>query len=217
MEISLSDLTQEQRRKLQEELKAKEQAEKEAYAREVETYRDMVSEAVTECFGRCKETSEMLARQKADIRDFFHDALELKAKLYGTKDGQQSHNFISRDGRYRIRLGYNVLDDYDDTAEAGVDMVKEYLEELRASGPSAQAAVDIAMSLLARDQKGNLKMSRIVTLRKHAQRSGNAKFIRGVDIIMDAYQPTKSKEFIRAEYKNEQGAWVNVPLGMTEA
>lgn len=75
----------------------------------------------------------------------------------------------------------------------------------------------MCLSLLAKDSKGTLKASKIMTLRKYAVESGDENFIRGVDVIMDAYRPERSKEFIRAEYKNEIGQWVNLPLGMTEA
>ena len=214
---NLNELTIEQRNELLAQLKEQEAAEKAARAAEIEAYKKLVSESVVECFAECKEVSAMLADRKTKIREMFADALTLKEKLYGVKEGQQSHSFISEDGRYRIKLGYYVLESYDDTAETGVAMIKEYLAELSATSPKAQEAVNIVMSLLARDQQGNLKMSRIMTLRKHAQESGNEKFMRGVDVIMDAYRPIKSKEYIKAEYKNELGTWVNVPLGMTEA
>ena len=42
-------------------------------------------------------------------------------------------------------------------------------------------------------------------------------FLDGVRIIEQAYRPVQTKTYVRAEYKNEAGAWVAVPLGMTEA
>ena len=70
---------------------------------------------------------------------------------------------------------------------------------------------------MARDKKGNLKPSKIVTLYKHAKESGSDKFMDGVEIIMNAYKPVPSKTYVRAEFKNDKGEWINVPLGMTEA
>ena len=40
---------------------------------------------------------------------------------------------------------------------------------------------------------------------------------KGVTIIKEAYRPERTKNFIRAQKKNEQGKWIDVPLGMTEA
>jgi hypothetical protein len=49
-----------------------------------------------------------------------------------------------------------------------------------------------------------------------AEDSGNDRFMEGVKIIEESYQPTVTKKYIRAEYKNEKGAWVIIPLSMTD-
>lgn len=64
---------------------------------------------------------------------------------------------------------------------------------------------------------GKVKASRVMQLRKMAEDSGNEMFLDGVRIIEQAYRPVQTKTYVRAEYKNEAGAWVAVPLGMTEA
>lgn len=215
--IDLNELTPEQRKKLQEELRQQEKAEKEQRDREIDSYKQMVSDAVVSCFPRLQSISGQLATAKAEIRQMFKAALDLKAELYDVKDGQRSHTFMSQDGRFRIKMGYYVTDNYDDTAEAGVSMVKEHLDELSATSSQAAQAVALARELLARDQDGNPKMSRVVRLRKLAKESGCEKFIRGVEIILDAYQPVRSKEFVQAQCKDNTGAWINIPLGITEA
>ena len=65
--------------------------------------------------------------------------------------------------------------------------------------------------------KGTLKASRVVQLRKIAEETGSERFMEGVQIIEEAYQPAISKQFVRAEMKNENGKWVCIPLGMTES
>jgi len=198
---------------------AEEEASAERRKREaIDAYKDLVSEAVTDAFEVLKQQSTALAQTKARVYKMFEKAREMKAELFQTKpNGQWSHTFSDRDGNVRIVLGVNTLDNYDDTAEDGIAMVNDYLDALAENNPNAQQAVKICRSLLSRDRKGNLKPSKIVTLRNHAVTSGNAKFIEGVDVIMNAYKPVASKQYIRAEYKNEQGAWVNLPLGITEA
>ena len=39
----------------------------------------------------------------------------------------------------------------------------------------------------------------------------------GLRIIQEAYRPEPTKTYVVAEEKNDLGAWVSVPLGMTEA
>ena len=39
----------------------------------------------------------------------------------------------------------------------------------------------------------------------------------GVQIIEEAYQPAISMQFIRADVKDDNGSWIAIPLGMSEA
>ena len=71
--------------------------------------------------------------------------------------------------------------------------------------------------LLAREAKGTLKARRIDQLRKVAQDTGDERFLEGVRIIEESYQPEVSMQFIRAEVKNEIGMWKPIQLGMTES
>ena len=101
-------------------------------------------------------------------------------------------------------------------AEDGVVKVKEFIQSL-AKDDESRILVDSILKLLSKDQKGTLKASRVIQLRKMAEASGSDLFIEGVRIIEESYRPVISKQFIRAEYKNENSEWVSVPLGMTEA
>ena len=74
----------------------------------------------------------------------------------------------------------------------------------------------MVLRLLSRDTKGTLKASRIVQLRKVAEETGDNRFLEGVRIIEESYQPEVSKQFIRAEEKDYNGMWRTIPLGMTE-
>ena len=128
----------------------------------------------------------------------------------------QSHTFTNSAGDKRIVLGVYVTDGYLDTAEEGIAIIREYIESL-ATDEKTKALVGMVMRLLAKDQKGTLKASRIIQLRKIAEETGNERFLEGVRIIEEAYNPAVSRTYIRAEYKDINGAWNPIPLGMTEA
>lgn len=183
---------------------------------EIMAYKKMVSDTVKEQFPRLQAISLDLCDHKRSIREAFAAVLELKAELYSTKDGQQSHTFMDESGNYRIIYGYYVKDNYDDTVDAGIEKVKDYINSL-ARDSESRILVDTILKLLSKDAKGTLKASRVLQLQQMADRSGSDDFRQGVKIIRDAYQPVESKRFIRAEYKNGVGVWVSVPLGMTEA
>ncbi len=171
---------------------------------------------MNDLFPALVQASKELAVLKGRVYAAFEVAKQMKAELYGVKPDQRSHSFCDEVSGQRITLGQHVTDAYDDTVDAGIEKVKQFIASL-AKDSDSQMLVDAIMKLLSRDQQGNLKASRVMQLRKMAEQSGNAEFLDGVRIIEDAYRPAVSKKYVTAEYKNELGAWVNVPLGMTEA
>ena len=184
---------------------------------DIDAYRSLVSESVNKAYYQLAVESQRLVERKREVYGIFENALALKRQLFKVKEsGQYSNSFINEEGNRRITLGTNTNDNYEDTANDGIEIVKEYLNSL-GSSPDAKQLVDMCMSLLSRDKKGTLKASRIMVLRKHAVKSRNERFIEGVDIIMNAYKPVESKKYIRCEYKNDRGEWISVPLGMTDA
>lgn len=132
------------------------------------------------------------------------------------RDDQRSHTFTNSDGSKRITLGVYVTDGYRDTVEDGIAIVKEYIDSL-AKDEETKALVRMVLRLLSRDAKGTIKASRIVQLRKVAEETGDSRFLEGVRIIEESYQPEVSKQFIRAEQRDHNGMWKSIPLGMTES
>lgn len=193
---------------------------KEAQAKakaERETYRQMVDDEVNSAIPVLISLSEDIKDTKKTVLDNFKSILDMKCEvLKVAKDGQRSHTFTNSDGNKRITLGVYVTDSYRDTVEDGISIVKEYLESL-ADDKKTHSLVSMVFRLLSRDAKGTLKAGRVLQLRKMAEESGNDRFTEGVQIIEEAYQPAVSKQFVRAEMKNDSGMWITVPLGMTEA
>lgn len=195
--------------------KAKKEAEKQA-AEQRKAYRQMVDDEIEASMPVLQALSSDIKDKKNNILDNFKAILEMKNELMMTKDGQFSHTFTNSKGTKRITLGVYTLDNYTDTVENGIAMVREYIESL-ATDDKTRMLVDSVLRLLSRDAKGTLKASRVMQLRKIANESGNARFLEGVKIIEESYNPTPSRQFIRAEIKEENGAWKSVPLGMTES
>lgn len=198
----------------------KEKTKREEAARkkqERELYKQMVDDEIATSLPILQELSEDIKTTKQTVLDNFRTILEMKASLFGTKkSGQLSHTFTNSEGTMRITLGVYVTDGYRDTVEDGIEIVKQYISSL-ASDEKTKSLVKMVMKLLARDAKGTLKASRIVQLRQVANDIGDERFLEGVRIIEESYQPEISKQYIRAEMKGEGDAWKTVPLGMTES
>lgn len=184
-------------------------------------YRDMVDQTIEQVMPKLMSVSEELVNQKRKVFEEFSTILELKAELFKMEKGEeldnQSHTFTNSKGNMRIVLGNYVTDGYLDTADEGIAKVQNYIQSL-ASDENSKSLVGMVMRLLAKDAKGTLKASRIIQLRRMAEESGNTEFLEGVSIIEEAYIPKVSRTFLKAYIKNlETGAWVQIPLGMTES
>lgn len=190
--------------------------EKERQKKQRSEYAEMVDEEVRAAIPQLRELSEQIKVVKETVFGNFDTILKMKSEVLGlTKDDQRSHTFTTGDSKLRLTLGVNTIDGYRDTVEDGIAMVKAYIESL-AKDETSKALVNAVLRLLSRDQSGNIKASRVLQLRKMAEETGNDRFIDGVQIIEESYQPTATKRYIRAEYKNDKGAWVSIPLGMTD-
>ena len=181
-----------------------------------ETYKQMVDDEVEAAIPILLELSCDIRTVKQKVIDNFRSVLAMKAELFKARAEQRTHTFTNSDGNMRIILGQYTTDGYRDTVEDGIAIVKEYIMSL-AADEKTQALVNMVFRLLSRDKQGTLKASRIVQLRKIAEDNGNERFLEGVRIIEESYQLTVSKQFIRAEVRNDNGAWKQIPLGMTES
>lgn len=183
--------------------------------RQREEYATMVDDEINTAIPQLRELSEAIRTVKDTVFGNFDAILKMKAEILGlTKDDQRSHTFTNSDSTLRITLGVNCIDGYRDTVEDGIAMVKAYIESL-ATDDKSKVLVSAVLRLLSRDGQGNLKASRVLQLRKMAEESGDERFIEGVRIIEESYQPTVTKRYIRAEYKDSKNAWRYIPLVMT--
>lgn len=187
----------------------------EEHKRQRGEYANMVDDEIRTAIPQLREMSEALKTVKDTIFGNFDAVLKMKSEILGlTRDDQRSHTFTTSDSTLRLTLGVNCIDGYRDTVEDGIAMVKKYIESL-AKDDNSRALVNAVLRLLSRDGQGNIKASKVLQLRKMADDSGDERFIEGVKIIEESYQPTVTKRYIRAEYKDEKGAWRYIPLDMT--
>ena len=194
-----------------------EKAAREERKQNLDAYNKMIDEQVSITIPELQSLAEQLSLVKSAIFDNFKSLLEMKKDIMKmTKDGQRSHTFTSSDGRQRIELGFYQIDNYKDTVNDGIAMIKECISGL-AKDSETQSLVDMVLKLLSKDQKGNLKASRVLQLRQMADKIKDQRFAEGVEIIMNAYAPIRSKQFVRAFVRDDKDAWQAIPLSITDA
>lgn len=180
-----------------------------------QAYAQIVDEQVQLAIPELMSLSEQIKTVKNTVFSNFRAVLAMKEDVMSlTQAGQHSHTFTTSDGLMRLTLGVNTVDAYRDTVEDGIAMVRKYIESM-AKDDNSRALVNAVLRLLSRDQKGTLKASRVLQLRKMAEDTGDETFIEGVKIIEESYQPSETKQYIRAEYKDDKG-WHVIPLSVTD-
>lgn len=215
------EMTEEQLARYRAFEEAEERKAREAKAKQMrEDYSSLVDKEIGMLMPELMEVSSHIAAVKKKVYDDFKTIIELKEEIFRLKKGEvldvKSHTFTNSEGNARITLGAYQIDNYKDTAEAGIEVVKDYISGL-AKDPESEALVKMVLKLLSKDSKGTLKASRIIQLRRLAEETGDERFLEGVQIIEEAYNPVPSKTFVKAEVKGDNGEWRSVPLGMTES
>lgn len=178
---------------------------------------EMTDSVMAEAVAELMNCNEQLKTTKQKVMDTFATLMELRKEVNeeAGKKEQDTFMFTNSEGTQRIRIGYNLNDNYLDQVEEGIAKVKAYLESLAKDDQSAEL-IALVLRLLARDQKGNLKASRVIQLGQLAEKSGNEEFQEGMKIIRESYRPTRSKLFIRCSLKEPEKEWEDLGLGIGE-
>lgn len=180
-------------------------------------YLDLIDRQIDLSFPSLQFISEQLKTVKKGVYLNFQAAIQLKKEMFGERiDQNQTHTFTHSDGKRRIMLITYFIDDWDDTITSGLDLVKQRLEAYSVDENSSSLVKQL-LRLISKNSKGELKVSSVLQFRRFAEERNDEALIDAVSLIEQAYRPTFSKTSIRVEIKNEQGAWVNVPLSATEA
>ena len=178
---------------------------------------EMTDSVMAESVAELQRCHEQLVATKAKVMETFSTLMELRKEVNeetGRKE-QYTYMFTNTEGTQRIRIGYNMNDNYLDQVEEGIAKVKTYIESL-AKDDQSKELIELVLRLLARDQKGNLKASRVIQLGQLAEKSGNEDFQEGMRIIREAYRPLRSKLFIRCSIREKDKEWSDLGLSISE-
>ena len=192
-------------------------AQAEAKREQRKQLQEMTDEVMADAVEQLVDCHLNLVETKKRVIETFSTLMELRKEVNeeAGKKEQDTFMFTNSEGTQRIRIGYNMNDNYLDQVEEGIAKVKAYLESL-AKDEQSKELISLVLRLLARDQKGNLKASRVIQLGQLAEKSGNEDFQEGMRIIREAYRPIRSKLFIRCSIKEPEKEWQDIGLGMGE-
>ena len=206
-------LTEKEKAELRARIDAEDKAKKQKQQEDRETYKTLTDKFVTTNIKKLQNLSSQMMLIKQEV---FRDAdllIDMKDELFKTKVDRRSNTFTTQDGLMSITLGNRVNEGWDDTVNAGIAKVKDYLAS-QAKDDDTAALVETVMGLLAKDRKGNLKASKVLELEKLAQKKQDEMFLDGIAIIRAAYRPEPSCQFIEVTLKDEKGNEQKLPLSL---
>lgn len=209
--MDISNLSPQQRAELKAQLEAQEAAEKQKRLDDTNAYKDLVSGFCHRTKDKLLALSGMMRQHKDEVFNDVASIIQLKEALYNVKVDRHSNSFTA-DG-ITVSLGRRTNDGWDDTVEAGIAKVKEFLATLAKDDDSAKLYKAV-MQLLSKDRKGNLKASSMLQLERYAAEWNDPLFSEGVQIIREAYRPVETCDFISVTYKDEDGKAHAIPLSL---
>ena len=212
--MDIRNLTKEEREELKAQLEAEEKAEKARVENEREEYKRMVDASVRSAVGKLQKLSDEMMRVKREVFEEFDTLIRMKNELFRVKLDRKTDTFTTGDGAMSVTLGSRTNEGWDDTVEAGIAKVKDYLGTLAKDDNSA-ALVETVMGLLAKDRKGALKANKVLELERLAVKSQDKEFLDGIGIIKAAYRPVPTCQFISVETKDEKGNATPLPLSLS--
>ena len=209
--VQMTDAEWQEYQSLKREQEERDKAQKRKADREA--YRRLSEEAVSEVFVEIKRLNEQMQATKKMVMDRFLAILKMRDEAFDTDSKQSQYSFVDEGVTQRIIIGRYKKYMHDTTAEAGIEMVKAYLETL-GTDSETQKLVRIILDLLSENAQGELEPDKILQLDRYAEEFGSEEFAEGVKIIKESLIFDWTKYFFRAEEKNEDGAWKSIPLSM---
>lgn len=209
--VQMTDAEWQEYQSLKREQEERDKAQKRKADREA--YRRLSEEAVSEVFVEIKRLNEQMQATKKMVMERFLAILKMRDEAFDTDSKQSQYSFVDEGVTQRIIIGRYKKYMHDTTAEAGIKMVKAYLETL-GTDSETQKLVRIILDLLSENAQGELEPDKILQLDRYAEEFGSVEFAEGVKIIKESLIFDWTKYFFRAEEKNADGAWKSIPLSM---
>ena len=209
--VQMTDAEWQEYQSLKREQEERDKAQKRKADREA--YRRLSEEAVSEVFVEIKRLNEQMQATKKMVMERFLAILKMRNETFDTDSKQSQYSFVDGKITQRIIIGRYKKYMHDTTAEAGIKMVKAYLETL-GTDSETQKLVRIILDLLSENAQGELEPDKILQLDRYAEEFGSEEFSEGVKIIKESLIFDWTKYFFRAEEKNADGAWKSIPLSM---
>lgn len=195
-------------------LKKKKEQEKAARERERKAYEAERDKTIEEIMNEAARLHEQLAFFKKKC----HEIMEKQAKrleAYGEIRGNSKGGFsiTHSNGTLRVTRRRDTIPYWDERAEKGIALVKEFLHEFVRKRD--RKIFEILMSFLERNQQGDLEYSKVMHLMQHEDKFDDPNWREGLALIREGY--AVSLKAYAYEFKRlvADGKWDSLALNFS--
>ncbi|MCT2563973.1 DUF3164 family protein [Chryseobacterium herbae] len=196
--IDINTLSPEQKKSLENQLKADKREAKAKRANDLTAFKDLSESYIEKHIDSLVHHHEITGMMIEKLWNDFKPLRDLKAGVYGVKiNDQDSYTVSSKDGSSSITVGYNVTIGFDGTESAGVEKIKEFLKSLSSDADNVKKLSAAVNTFLKPNVKtGMLNPSKIIELSKLKSEFNDDRFDEGLEIIMSAQQRRQNSMYV---------------------
>ncbi|WP_027380260.1 DUF3164 family protein [Chryseobacterium daeguense] len=186
--IDITKLSEEDKKKLEDQLKTDKQEKKKKRTEDLQTFKSLSEDFIEKHIDSFVHHHEITESMIEKLWTDFKPLRELKANMYGVKiKNQDSYTVTSKDGNSSFTVGYNVTIGFDGTESAGVEKIKEFLKSLSSDAENVKKLSSAVNTFLKPNMKtGMLNPAKIIELSKLKSEFNDERFEDGLQIILDA-------------------------------
>jgi hypothetical protein len=143
----------------------------------------------------------------------FHETMEdqyQKRNEYAGANARSFGGFTITHGSepFRIRRKYQSKPQWDERAEMGEQLLKEFLAD--AVKKRDQNLYEILISFLEKNQDGHYEYSRIMNLYQHADKFTDERWVKALRLFKESFNNTFTRFYFEAERQDATGKWVKI-------
>lgn len=192
----------------------KESERKEAQRRrtEYEQTRDLM---VRELCKEAMELNKKLQQFKAHVFEVLTEFYKQMQEYSGTeRDSKGNFQVKSNDERFKVLYARQTVKGYDERAGQAEVLLKDFMQTFVKKRD--KQTYSLLMALLERNSvTGDYDPNLINKLVKRRGEFDDERWLKAIDLFVESWSEVKTVDYARFFVKNDQNAWVNIPLSFS--
>lgn len=215
MGIDLKSLSDDDRQKLMEQLAKEEKAKRVERNKRRKTYEKNREK-------RIQKSIKGLLRVEKIISDFKDEISEMMAQQHLELDefgliptkSKGGFSILSNDGNFKITRSRDTDPKWDETALKGAQIIKEFLIE-RGEFSGDQETQKLLMSLLQKNEQGDLEFSKVMILLQHEDTYQDVNWKEGLRLLKEGYHVEFKRFGYQFHKKDSEGKFKPVIINFS--